>query len=59
MIKVRFLFEGNFKVEGHPRHYKKGDIDNIPKDDAARLVQDLCAEYLVTDKPKAKVKHDR
>ena len=55
MKKIEFLFEGNFDVEGHPRHYKKGDVVDVPEADAARLVAGKCAKFYV----KEKVKYER
>jgi len=56
MRKIVFLFEGNFDVENYPRHFKKGQVEEVPEADAFRLVADKCAAYYVP-KPK-KVKHD-
>ena len=53
-MKIIFLFSGNFQVEGHPRHYEKGDIYSVPKEDAERLIHDKCAELYVEKKAKVK-----
>ena len=55
MKKIEFLFDGNFDVEGQPRHYEKGEVVDVPKADAERLVNDKCAKFYV----KEKVKHER
>jgi hypothetical protein len=44
MIKVKFLFSGNFDVEGQPRHYEKGDLAILSDEDANRLVVGLIVE---------------
>jgi hypothetical protein len=54
MIKVRFLFSGNFDIEGQPRHYEKGDTDTIPLEDANRLALGLIVEIV-----KEEVKRER
>ena len=55
MRKIEFLFEGNFDVEGQPRHYGKGDVVDVPEADAEKLVRDKCAKSYV----KEKVKYER
>lgn len=52
--KIRFLFSGNFDIEGQPRHYEKDEIEEVQEADAARLVSDKCAEYVQKE-----VKHER
>jgi len=53
-MKIRFLFAGNFDVDGQPRHYRAGDIEDVTEADAARLIDGKCAE--LADKPKEKVR---
>ena len=52
MKKIRFLFTGNFDVEGHPRHYEQGAVEAVPDEDAKRLIAGKCAEAYA--KPKIK-----
>lgn len=44
MIKIKFLFSGNFDIEGRVRHFEEGEIVEVPQDDANRLVIGLIAE---------------
>jgi len=55
MIKIEFLFEGNFELDGQVFHFNKGQTIWASKKDAKRLIEGKCAvEY--KDK---KVKHER
>ena len=49
MIKIRFMFSGNFEVNNRVNAYSKGDVIDAPDNDAYELVIGLCAE-LVKDK---------
>ena len=56
-MKLKFLFTGNFDVNGQPCHYQAGDTDEINEADALRLIDGKCAE--LADKPKKEVKHGK
>ena len=43
MRTIVFLFDGNFEVSGHVRHYKRGELATMPAIDAERLITGLCA----------------
>ena len=53
-MKITILFSGNFWVEGHPRHFEKGEQVIINKEDAERMIKERQAE-----RTKKKVKNDR
>lgn len=62
-IKIRFLFEGNFEIQGKSLHFKKGEVIVAPAADAAILIEGLCAvnseETPAPPKKEKKVKHGR
>lgn len=46
MKKIKFLFTGNFELNGRDRHFVKGEITDAEEKDADRLIVGLCAiEY--------------
>jgi hypothetical protein len=45
-MKIRFLFEGNFDVEGKAQHFEKGQEIDASEFDAGILVAGRCAEYV-------------
>ena len=57
-MKIRFLFSGNFWIDGHPRHFEAGAVEDVSFEDAERLIRDKCAEKYIA-KPQGKVKNDR
>ena len=55
MIKIEFLFEGNFELDGQMFHFRKGSTVWATKEDAKRLIAEKCA-VVFKDK---KVKDER
>jgi hypothetical protein len=45
-VKIKFLFAGNFEVEGKDLHFEKDATFDAPAADAQRLVDGKCAEYV-------------
>lgn len=43
-MKIKFLFDGNFEIGGHDRHFVKDQVEDVDPNDAARLIAGLCAE---------------
>ena len=43
-MKIIFLFDGNFELNGRDRHFVKGQIEDVNPNNAARLIAGLCAE---------------
>lgn len=58
MRKIKFLFDGNFELQGRDRHFVEGEITDAEDTDAARLVEGLCAEYADLPKPRKVRKED-
>jgi hypothetical protein len=46
MKKIRFLFDGNFEVQGRDRHFTEGQVEEVSDADAKRLIEGLCAEEI-------------
>ena len=46
-MKIIFLFDGNFELNGRDRHFVKGQIEDVNPNDAARLIAGLCAEEYI------------
>ena len=44
MKKIIILFSGNFDIEGRVRHCEKGEILDVPEQDAKLMIEALQAE---------------
>ena len=62
MKKIKFLFTGNFELNGRDRHFVKGEITDAEDADADRLIVGLCAvEFdgtVYTESKPRKIKKD-
>ena len=45
-MKIKMLFDGNFEIDRHPVHLTTGEIVDVTAEDAARLIEGLCAEEI-------------
>lgn len=57
-MKIIIQFEGNFEIERRVQHLKKGQVIDVPEDEASQLINDLIAEPYVEKKKKSEVKDD-
>lgn len=51
-MKIKFLFSGNFDIEGKARHFEEGEIIDASPADGELLVTGLCAELVSEKKTK-------